>query len=410
MTLRETDEALEAWNQRLSAAAQNLLDLQSEPVYQQIAGSSGIPKAALSGATAARVEAALGATSNVYQHFGLLNETIQRAHALRANLPAIFGAEQRLQEIEQLLRGKSIHLPPVEVPLEQRTLLSGVSNIDRISPDDLLEAMTGAFEAARDAVFAVDRAWRNLGKELSAASTLIANLRQRSASVRCEATPQLDEAEQLLRTVRAQVQSDPLGAAAGLTAQIDPLLAPIEAAVAARERLDREIADGLAAAHRQMDQLASLHADAVAACAEAHAKIADCAALPHPAEATKVDGLRQWLGRLDKKRAEGVWEPLHIGLRQWNTAAGECVAEEREALAANRAVVETRNELRGRLDALKAKARARGRAEDQGLVKLAQSAEALLYTRPTALDQAADAVTSYERQLNGRPTTGGTKS
>ncbi len=57
---REIDEALAAWDRRLSAAAQNLLDLQSEPVYQQLTGTGGFPKTALAGATRARVETAVG--------------------------------------------------------------------------------------------------------------------------------------------------------------------------------------------------------------------------------------------------------------------------------------------------------------------------------------------------------------
>jgi hypothetical protein len=61
--------------------------------------------------------------------------------------------------------------------------------------------------------------------------------------------------------------------------------------------------------------------------------------------------------------------------------------------------VEARNELRGRLDALKAKARAYGVAEKDGLAEAAQQAEKLLYTRPTPLERAAAAVTAYERML-----------
>jgi len=91
MTLREIDDALAAWNSRLGAAAQNLMDLQAEPAYQQLAGTGGAPKAPTTGVTAVKVEPALGAMVNVFQHFGLLNETIDRAAVLRRNLPALFG-------------------------------------------------------------------------------------------------------------------------------------------------------------------------------------------------------------------------------------------------------------------------------------------------------------------------------
>jgi len=42
MTVREIDEALERWNTRLAAAAQNLVDLQSLPAYERLAGTNGV--------------------------------------------------------------------------------------------------------------------------------------------------------------------------------------------------------------------------------------------------------------------------------------------------------------------------------------------------------------------------------
>lgn len=112
MTLREIDAALAAWNSRLGAAAQNLMDLQADPTYQELSGSGGVSKVRITGVTASRVEPALGAMVTVFQHFGLLNHTIERASQLRKNLPTLFGSDQKLREIEEVLSGKSIHLPP----------------------------------------------------------------------------------------------------------------------------------------------------------------------------------------------------------------------------------------------------------------------------------------------------------
>ena len=140
MNLNEIDQLLEAWRHRLGAAAQNLMDLQAEPVYQRLAGDNGVPKADLTGLSAATVQPALDAMGTLFQHFSLLQQTIDDAAKLRRDMPALFGIEQQGREIQQLLLGKSIHLPPVEVPLEQRTLLSAVANVECISPDDLLNA------------------------------------------------------------------------------------------------------------------------------------------------------------------------------------------------------------------------------------------------------------------------------
>ncbi len=401
MTLREIDAALAAWNSRLGAAAQNLMDLQADPTYQELTGSSGVSKVRITGVTAARVEPALGAMVTVFQHFGLLNQTIERASQLRKNLPTIFGSDQKLREIEELLGGKLIHLPPVDVPLEQRTLLSGVQNVECISPDDLLGTMVSAFQAAKDAVVAVDAAWNNLSLTLDRTGARIVSLRKRAETLGCAPPAELAAAERALQEMRAQVQADPLGASAGLDAQIQPLLARLEAEQAAKERLRQEVVNGLSAARAQLNALVKLRGDSETACAEVRIKATGCDTLPAPQAIEKVEALRDWLERLEKKCTEGLWEPLSVGLRNWNSAAGDCVSTEEATLAANRAPLEARNELRGRLDALKAKARSYGIAEDKTLVELAHHAESLLYTRPTPLDRAAAAVGGYERALNG---------
>ncbi len=330
-----------------------------------------------------------------------MNEAIGRARRLRADLP-LFGAEQRLKEIEETLCGKSIHLPPVDIPFEQRTLLSGLGGEEGNSPDELLGLMAQAFEAAKGAVVAVDRAWRSLGGEMSAACGRIHELRDRAAAAGCSVTAELDAAEHALDETRAKAQSDPLGSSGALGSTVRPAIDRAEAAVTARERLLREVADGLAGARRQMELLTGLHREAVAACADARVKIANCKGLAEAADDSKIAGLGAWLERLEQKNGEGLVEPLLVGIGNWNSSASECVSLEREALKANRGPVEARNELRGRLDALTAKARARGVGEEEALVELARRAEDLLYTRPTAMDQAAAAVSAYEKRLNGR--------
>ena len=59
-----------------------------------------------------------------------------------------------------------------------------------------------------------------------------------------------------------------------------------------------------------------------------------------------------------------------------------------------------RQELRGRLEALQAKAAAKGKIEDETLTDIAQQAKKLLYSRPTPLAQAANLVEQYEKRLN----------
>jgi hypothetical protein len=400
MTLREIDDALASWSDRLSAAARNLMDLQAEPTFQFLSGTGGMPKARLEGASAAQVEPALGAMTTAFQHFGVLNETIDRAASIRRNLPR-FGADQKLREIEQLLRGKSIHLSKVDIPIEQRSLLSGVEHEGWIAPNDLLEVMVHAFEAARDAVIAVDAASKRVAPALNRLGTRIRSLAARIESPGSPWSADLEAADRALAKMRAQVQLDPLAASDALEHQVQPVLDRIETALNTRDALRGQLNGGFAAAGRTLETLVQAHQEALAACAEARLKVAGCGYLPAAMPQAEIDELRAWLARLQTKYEQGMIDPVAVGLRNWNSRAAKCVVTEGATRDANRAPVEARNELRGRLDALKAKARAYGIAEDDRLAELARQAEALLYTRPVSLDRAAAAVVAYEKMLNG---------
>ena len=125
MKLQEIDSALAEWNNRLAAIAKNLLELQADSTYQLLTGSGGAAKLALTGVTAARVEPSLGAMLTIFQHFGLLHGVIDQAMQLRAGLPAMFGGEAKAAEIRRLLGERTIRLPALDVPMDQKTLLSG---------------------------------------------------------------------------------------------------------------------------------------------------------------------------------------------------------------------------------------------------------------------------------------------
>ena len=395
MTLLQIDDALNAWNSRLAAIAENLLDLKQDSTYQVLTGAAGSPKVKIAGATAARVEPALRAMLGMFEHFGLLHATIDRARKLRAGLPTLFGAAQKLAEIEHLLFARSIQLSAIDIPLEQRTLLTAERNVECLSPEELLQAMAQAFATARDAVLAVSRAWEDLATGIDRAEAQLRRFQEQAPFGKPSGPVPLQEIAQRLQEVREQVQTDPLGALAGLNTQVLPLLAQESRLLESAEQLRRSLAQ----ARRQWTELDVLHRAALAAAAESQAKIADRASLPPPSSAESLSKLREWLDRLDARRSEGLLDAANAGLRNWQTAADEYAERERHACAAHRAAVEARGELRGRLDALKAKARAYGVAEQAPVAELALQAETLLYTRPTALDRAGAAVTLYETRL-----------
>jgi len=399
MTLQRIDAALSAWNGHLAAIADNLLWLQTQSTYQMLTGSGGVTRLQLQGATAARVQPALGAMRAIFERFDSLHSTIDRAAKCRENLPAIFGAEQKLAEIDRLLFGQSIEIPVADLPAAQRGLLSGGPSAQRVTPEQLLNAMVSAYATARDAVVAVERAWEELGAAMAAIEAemlaLEARLPAPAASAVGPATA-LRHASEALQRLRERARPDPFGALEELKANVRPLLARAAGLVAAAEQARQEMRRAEAA----LAEVEQTHRDALAAAAETEFKIADRKALASPATSEQLERLRAWLDQLERRLAEGALDTLHAGLTHWRSTADDCSARDRAAIAAHRGALSARRELRGRIEALKAKARALGVAEDGALAHLAAEAEATIAERPTRLDAAAAAVAAYAKTLN----------
>jgi hypothetical protein len=400
MTLQQIDDALDAWNKRLAAIAENLMELQAEPTYQMLSGAGGRTRAHLTGRTQAIAEPAIQAIGVVFGQFGLLHHVIDQAAKLRKTLPTLFGAEQKQRELAQLLFGRSIELSSIAIPLDQRGLLSGAQRSDWISPDELLIPMTKNFAAARDAILSVDRAWQELSPEIERAEAELARILARAPRPAdgsdSPAISGVYQAERLLAELRNQQKEDPLGAFDALRAQVQPAIARASRQVEAVRQLDYD----LRSAHERMRQLVKLREEAVSAQALARAKVVGCTSLPEPCPAATLTQLSAWLDRLDARRNEGLFEPVAVGLRNWHAAAEACSQSESKVLSLHQAAVNTRNELRGRLDALKAKARVYGVAERDQFAELAQHAETLLFQGPTDLELAAAAVAVYEKTLS----------
>jgi len=399
MNLPQIDEALASWNRRLTAMADNLMSLQSESAYQMLTGSGGAKKLQVQGETARRTTQPLAAIRTIFEQFDILHSTVDRAVKIRANLPALFGADEKLMEIAQLLFGRSIELPAASVAFEQRTLLSGAPSAQRLTPEELLQLMARAFTEARDAVLAVDRAWQQIADRLVRNEAQIALFHARFAACGCgpssTASAALKTAQDLTAELSETLKTDPLGASGRLNANLEPAITRLSMLVDAAERVSRE----LLAARAEFERLSSLHREAENAAAEAKLKIANHKTLPTPIPNEKLHRLSDWLDRLERRWTDGAQETVASALRNWQEAAKSCGAEDTNARDASRSVIAARRELRGRLEALKAKARAMGIAEQASVAAIAAEAESLLATRPTDMETASAAVVAYSKIL-----------
>ncbi len=400
--LEQIDQLLADWRRKVDLIGQNLIDLHGLATYQRLCGASGFPKVHLRGVTEARVTPALETMSDLFQHFDLLVTTVNKAVELRKQVPLFLGSEQKIREIEQLLTGPSIQLAVVQIPLAQRGLLSASEAAKAIAPNQLLAAMTDAFQVAKDAVLAVDEAWLRLEPTLADAEAEIVSLQQLADSLGQGSLFELSAARQKITSLRTSIESDPLGVSANFDGEVKPLIARTRTTLEQLVQQLHQIRENFAIAHTLLKQLLELHRQAETAFAESREKVVDHSTLSTPLTQEQIEALSQWLARLESKFAEGLLIPVRVGLENWTAKVKEYIAAEEKTYTANKAPLELRQELRGRLDALKIKALARGMAEDATLTELAQKAKQLLYTRPTPLDRAAELVSLYEKRLNSQ--------
>jgi hypothetical protein len=214
---------------------------------------------------------------------------------------------------------------------------------------------------------------------------------------------ELVTARQKIGALRTSIESDPLGVSGDFDREIKPLIVQVKTTLEQLVKQKNQIRDNLEIAPELLKRLVELNRQATEAFAESKEKVVDHSTLQTPLEQEKIDALRQWLTRLETKFAEGLLNPVRVGLENWTAKVKEYIAGEERAYTANQAPLQTRQELRGRLDALQVKALARGLAEDATLTELAKESKQLLYTRPTPLDKAAELVSQYEKRLNTQP-------
>lgn len=395
MTLREIDEALAGWNRRLTAMADNLMSLQSESTYRVLTGSGGAKRVQITGETAARVEPALAAMHTIFEQFGVLHSTVDRAVKIREGLPTLFGGDEKIAEIQQVLFGRSIEPPAIDVPFAQRTLLSGAPSQQRLTLEELLGPMMRTFSEARDAVLAVDRAWQETAVRAGQAEERLQQLITRAQSAGCgpasEGVAALNAASALVAQTNEQLRVDPMGAMAAFQSRLEPAFARLNRMVDAAER----VASELHRAHAVLDGLGVIHREALDAATEAKAKVMPKQALARPVGEEKLLRLREWLDQLDRRWKEDAQDTVAAGLRNWHEAACVIGKDDTAARDMSRAAVEARRELRGRLEALKAKARALGVAEDAAIAAIAAEAESVIQNKPTDLERAAAGVAAY---------------
>jgi hypothetical protein len=400
MNLGQIDQLLSDWKKKIDLVSQNLLELQSLPSYQRLSGAYGFPKVKLTGITEKRVTPAINAMNELFQYFELLILTINQASEIRKDINPFLGSDKKIQEIEYLLLNASIQLPTVPTPLAQRGLLSAAEVTHRITPNQLLGAMTSTFEIAKDAVLEVDGAWLSLEPTLGDADMEIRKLESLAQSLGQSSLSDLLLARQKISLLRNLIETDPLGVSNNFGQEISPLITRSKIALEGLLQQHQTIKEKCAIASSLLQKLIQVHEDTKKAFADCQEKVLEHSYLQPPLPDAEIEALSQWLKRLESKLSEGLLMPIGVGLDKLIANANAYLTREQNNYTTNKAPLDLRQELRGRLDVLQAKALGRGMAENVTLSELAEKAKKLLYSRPTPLNEATDLISQYEKYLN----------
>jgi chromosome segregation ATPase len=373
---------------RIAAA---LLDLENHQGYRLLNG------ARLNGETRRRWDDARARIRSLWGMFDAYRHILDRAERFRSRHAR--PSRTDLEELTWLLTGPSVELAGEEIPLERRTLLG--STTERLTLEELVARMTRAYEETAETVAAADAAWSALLPRLDeieqswrAARGLLRSLESQDRD--------LDGIGRRLTDLRKAVLADPLSLVRDGRADmalLDRLATDLTARHGELEeavRIQREYAERTRAVNASIERVRAVEDRAREAREQVLLKIA-VVALPHPPELAAA--LDDRLAALDGLRDEGRWTDLAVRMADLDRAAADALNRAREALQAITGLLDRRNELRGRLEAYRAKAARLGHAEDAELTRLRQRARDLLWEAPCDLREATVAVTSYQRAV-----------
>ena len=393
-------EALAAQEQRAAERDQiqaNLLELDSSFGKRLLEGGR------LAGTTRLRWDAASAELASVWETFTGYAEVVRQAGELldRTRFPG----PALLAKVSELLTGPAVRLTGPLVPLAQRQLTAGAIPADQVTLATAVQRMTAAFGRITELVGATERVWNTVTERLNEIAAVLGPAQRQADDVAdAELGGALAAAGAELHRLRGLLSADPLSLwhddGVDMTGA-DLLLrqartAATRAAEVARlkQDADRRIAE--TAAH--VAAARACETDAAQALSEAQQKIATSQLPVPPAAAAQ---LTSRLAGLDAIKAAGRWQRLAIELEAIDSEAAAAATRWQEAGRAAQDLLDRRTELRGLLDAYRAKAARLGAAENLELAALYQRAHDRLRAGPCDLPAAGDAVRLYQHAVVG---------
>ncbi|WP_217251710.1 hypothetical protein [Streptomyces sp. AC602_WCS936] len=402
----EVDRALARLGAEHEAIETSLLALQDH------AGRRLLEGAELTGTTAERWAAAEASITLLWTYFDAYAGALRTAREIRARRR--WSSREDLAELTELLRGDAVTVAGGAATAAAPTPDGGPGRLsERYSLVTLVDRMNQLYAASLDLVVAADAVWSALPARIDLLAAELRRTRElaHSVGVRRGEHPAGDDLERITRTLtrlREQVVSDPLafwqpaeGSSAPGGGRPDTTVYDREAR--ALEDVRREIDAVLAVrqdAEQRIVRLRDVLSRADRTLAEARTARGEVLAKIAATEVPVVSGpptvLQEQLAAAAEYRRHAQWHRLSPLLESLEEKAEDELLRARESLTAVTAPLAVRAELRGRLDAYKAKVARLGYAEDPELAEKYEKARRMLWSAPCDLRVAEQAVLRYQ--------------
>ncbi|MFF8785549.1 hypothetical protein [Streptomyces sp. NPDC015125] len=416
----EVDRALARLGAEYEAIETSLLALQDH------AGRRLLEGADLAGTTKERWAAAERSITVLWTLFDAYTAALETARELRARRR--WPSPEDLAELTGLLYGDGVTVPGA-VAAGGGTPSGPALSGERFRPEELVERMNALYAQSLDVIVAADAVWSALPARIDLLSAELQRTRSlaHSVGVRPGEHPAGDDLERItdeLLRLRERVIADPLAfwvsSSTGSSAPGGgrPDTARYDRAARALEDIRREVAavlDVRQDAERRLMQLRDVLSRADRTLTEARQArgevLAKIAASEVPAVSGPSTALHEQLAAAADYRRRAQWHRLSPLLDSLEERAEDELLRARESLTAVTAPLAVRAELRGRLDAYKAKVARHGLAEDPLLTERYDLARRMLWSAPCDLRAAEQAVWRYQQaaaealaaqQLEGR--------
>ncbi|HZM84799.1 MAG TPA: hypothetical protein VFC19_54450 [Candidatus Limnocylindrales bacterium] len=381
--------------------AGRLRALEAHPGFRRL-------RAMTSGGTTLRAwEQTRAITDELSAQLRTYRSTLDRAETLLSSRTRL--SREDLAQLSKILCGP-VDLPmPPSGPAEQRDLAA------------LLVDMTSAHAEVLQTVTDVEEYFTALQKRLNQLADSLRSLHNRVVSLTFRddgAASLVDGLARELAEVSQIALADPLGCVGGAGDRTDDPVIETQGGIA-RARLSRlsaavsdasthlsavqaqqsEMSRSIVGLHRLVTEVELAEQDCLRTDTEVRSRIAE----PDLETLDSIGpAMRQRLNLVDRRRAEGDWPRLAGLIKEIEQGCAAAQEAARVRRAAARALLDQRDELRGRLASYRAMAVAYGHAEDLDLTDEYERTYRILWTAPCDLRQADAGVARYQAAVIAR--------